>query len=121
MKKTTLNLKNTPTKGIARIIQFKDGDKWYSVCLEFNIVEVSVNREKSFGNLIEAVEGYVEAARKIKGLHDFSFLNQTPIKEYEYMWRLSMNKDVSKFKADKNLGSLKSPFFAGYFNLAHAK
>ncbi len=112
-----MKFKNTPNHGNARIIQFKDGEKWYSVCLEFNIVECSTKKEKSFGNLMESIEAYVEASVKLKGLKDYSFLNQTPIKEYEYRWRLFMNKDISKLKLDTKLNNIKSPYFAGYFNL----
>ncbi len=34
-----MKYKNTLQKGSARFIVFREGDTWYCVCLEFNIVE----------------------------------------------------------------------------------
>ena len=76
---------NTPTKGRFRHIVFKDGDTWYAVALEFNIVESSDEPKLAFFNLLQAVNGYVESAAKISGTR-YHFLNQVTDPEYEKMW-----------------------------------
>lgn len=76
---------NTPLKGKFRHIVFKDGNTWYAVALEFNIVESSDDPKLAFFSLLQAVGGYVEAAKNIKGSR-FQFLNQTPDAEYEKLW-----------------------------------
>ncbi len=78
---------NTPTKGIFRHIVFKDGDTWYAVALEFNIVESSDDPKLAFFNLLQAVDGYIQSAKKIKGSR-FNSLNQTPNPEYEKLWSI---------------------------------
>jgi hypothetical protein len=77
---------NTPTKGKFRHIVFKDGDTWYAVALEFNIVESGDEPKLAFFNLLQAVDGYVESASKIKGSR-YQFLNQEADPEYEKMWK----------------------------------
>jgi hypothetical protein len=76
---------NTPTKGTFRHIVFKDGDTWYAVALEFNIVESSDDPKLAFFNLLQAVSGYIESAKKIKGSR-FQSLNQQTDHEYEKLW-----------------------------------
>lgn len=76
---------NTPTKGMFRHIVFKDGDTWYAVALEFNIVESSADPKLAYFNLLQAVEGYVQSAKKIRGSR-YHFLNQKADQEYETMW-----------------------------------
>ncbi len=76
---------NTPTKGTFRHIVFKDGDTWYAVALEFNIVESSDDPKLAFFNLLQAVSGYIESAKKIKGSR-FQSLNQQSDQEYEKLW-----------------------------------
>lgn len=77
---------NTPKKGTFRHIVFKDGDTWYAVALEFNIVESGDEPKLAFFNLLQAVDGYIDAMKKIKGLRTFKALNQTTDSEYEEMW-----------------------------------
>lgn len=76
---------NTSTKGAFRYIVFKDGDTWYAVALEFNIVESSDDPKLAFFNLLQAVNGYIESAKKIKGSR-FQSLNQQSDQEYEKLW-----------------------------------
>lgn len=77
---------NTPSKGKFRHIVFKDGDTWYAVALEFNIVESSDDAKLAFFNLLQAVSGYIQSAKKIKGSR-FQSLNQISDSEYEDMWK----------------------------------
>ncbi len=76
---------NTPKKGKFRHIVFKDGDTWYAVALEFNIVEASDDPKLAFMNLLQAVGGYVKSIGKIKGVR-FGALNQKADPEYEKLW-----------------------------------
>ena len=78
---------NTPTKGGFRYVVFKDGDTWYAVAMEFNIVESSDDPKLAFFNLLQAVDGYIESAKKIKGSR-FQSLNQTADPEYEKLWSI---------------------------------
>lgn len=82
--------KNTPTKGSVRIIIFRDRsegeDAWYGVALDFNIVVSAESREKAYLLLIEAIDGYIHTINSIKGLSDFSPLNQKPEEEYLKLW-----------------------------------
>lgn len=77
---------NTPQKGKFRHIVFRDGDTWYAVALEFNIVESSEDPKLALFNLFEAVKGYIESSKKMKGAR-LKHLNQTPDKEYEDLWK----------------------------------
>lgn len=77
---------NTAQKGRVRCIIFKDGDSWYGVALEFNIVESADDADVVMFNLQNAIRGYVESEQKIKGLRASS-LNQKPDVEYEKMWK----------------------------------
>ncbi|MDO8492902.1 MAG: hypothetical protein Q7S34_04640 [bacterium] len=97
---------NTPQKGKFRHIVFKEGDTWYSVALEFNIVESSDDPKLAFLNLLQAVSGYVASSKKVKGSR-FSPLNQKTDPEYEKLW--------------KNLNSakpVKSPFEINMYGFA---
>jgi hypothetical protein len=76
---------NTPTKGKFRHIVFKDGDTWYASALEFNIVESSDDPKLAFFNMLQAVDGYIRSAKKVKGSR-FQSLNQRTDPEYEKMW-----------------------------------
>ena len=85
---------NTAKKGQIRCIIFKEGDTWYGVALEFNIVEEGDSFDVVNFNLQEAIRGYVKSQRTIKGQR-FSPLNQKPDAEYETMWnKLISNKPV---------------------------
>lgn len=77
---------NIPKKGVVRTIIFKDGGSWYGVALEFNIVESGDDFDVVMFNLQEAIRGYVESQKKIKGGRYYP-LNQKPVAEYEEMWK----------------------------------
>ena len=76
---------NTTQKGKVRCIVFKDGDTWYGVALEFNIVVEGDDFDVVQFNLQEAIRGYVNSQKKIKGSR-VSPLNQKPQEEYEKLW-----------------------------------
>lgn len=78
---------NTPREGSVRCIVFKEGDTWYGVALEFNIVESADDYDVAMNNLQEAIQGYVESQRKIGVSYRLSPLNQKPGEEYEKMWK----------------------------------
>jgi hypothetical protein len=80
-----MKYKNTLQKGSVRYIVFKEGDVWYAAGLEFNIVECGTSPQEAMLLLFEAVDGYVESARKMKARPDI--LNQKSDPEYEEMWR----------------------------------
>ena len=84
--------KNTPKQGSFRYIVFKDGNTWYAVALEFNIVESGDTHEEAYILLQNAVNGYIESLNKVKGLRDYSPLNQKPADEYEKLWDLLEKK-----------------------------
>lgn len=97
---------NTPQKGHVRCIVFKDGDSWYGVALEFNIVESSDDADVVRSNLDEAIQGYVESQSKIKG-SKVAPLNQKTNSEYEKLWNhLTTGKPVL------------SPYEVKYFGFA---
>src|SRR3989304_1118506 len=89
---------NTPQKGKFRHIVFRDGDTWYAVALEFNIVESSDDPRLAFMGLLQAVDGYIRSISKIKGAR-YAVLNQKGDAEYEQLW--------SKLHSPK---PVKSPF-----------
>jgi hypothetical protein len=100
------NMINTTRKGSIRCIIFKEGDTWYGVALEFNIIESADDIDVVRYNLDEAIRGYVESQKKIKGSR-VSPLNQKPLKEYENLWNnLVLNK------------SIPSPIKVQYFGMA---
>ena len=85
---------NTAKKGQVRCIVFKEGDTWYGVALEFNIVVEADDSEVVSYNLQEAIRGYVESQRKIKGSR-VSPLNQRADEEYENLWKkATSNKPI---------------------------
>ena len=77
---------NTLQKGKFRHIVFRDGDTWYAVALEFNIVESNDDPKLAYLNLLQAVSGYIQSSKKLKGAR-FSPLNQRPDPEYEQLWK----------------------------------
>ena len=77
---------NTTQKGAVRCIVFKDGDTWYGVALELNIVESADDADVVRYNLDEAIQGHVESQKKLKGTR-VSPLNQKPEKEYTDLWK----------------------------------
>lgn len=78
--------RNTPTRGRFRHIVFKDGDTWYAVALEFNIVESGDSPVVAYANLMDAAVGYIESVKKIRGLRNYNVLNQKADPEYEKLW-----------------------------------
>jgi hypothetical protein len=67
---------------------FKEGDTWYGVALEFNIVVDGDEYEVVHFELLEAIKGYVNSIKKIKGTRTDTphALNQLADQEYETMW-----------------------------------
>jgi len=102
-----MKYKNTLQKGFVRFIIFREENTWYGTCLEFNIVESGDTPQEATLLLSEAVEGYLESARKIKARPNI--LNQKPDPEYEMMW--SKIEDKKKIPA-------KEVFSFGSFNIA---
>ena len=56
---------NTVQKGSVRCMVFKDGNTWYAVALEFNIVEEGDNPTELMSSIIEAAQGHLEVVRKL--------------------------------------------------------
>ena len=79
-----MKYKNTLKSGKVRYIIFKEGDTWYGVALEFNIVEEGDDPRMVMQSLFDAIQGYVETAQKLK-LRPMP-LNQKPDKEYQKLW-----------------------------------
>lgn len=95
---------NTTQKGKVRCIVFKDGDTWYAVGLEFNIVESSDDPIVAYNLLQSAMQGYVESQKKIKGAR-VAPLNQEADKEYEDLWNnLNSKKPVKSPYQVKSFG-----------------
>lgn len=85
-----MKCKNTLKKGSVRYIVFKEGNKWYAVALEFNIVEEGDDPREVLLFLFEAIQGYVKSAIKIKARPHV--LNQKADKEYEDLWDTLQDK-----------------------------
>jgi len=94
-----MSYKNTLNKGSVRCIVFKEGDTWYGVALELNIVEESQDPLAVQASLYQAIKGYVQTARKFK-MRPMS-LNQRPDKEYEELWRV-LQSNVLKGRTKKS-------------------
>ena len=83
---------NTLRTGTFRWIIFKDGKDWIGTALEFNITVVGKDPRVVEAELHEAVLGYLEAAKKSKGVrpqHIHRILNQVADEEYEKQWALA--------------------------------
>ena len=94
-----MSYKNTLSKGSVRSIIFREGDTWYGVALEFNIVEEGQDPLVVQASLYQAIKGYVQVARKFK-MRPIS-LNQRPNKEYEELWRV-LQSNVLKGRTKKS-------------------
>ena len=103
---------NTLTKGTFRHIVFKDGDTWYAVALEFNIVESSDDPKLAFFNLLQAVAGYIQSAKKIKGSR-FQSLNQKADEEYEKLWSI-----LNAPKKTNSTKPIKSPYLVNMYGVS---
>jgi len=77
---------NTTKTGKFRHIVFRDGDMWYAVALEFNIIESADDPRLAYFSLLQAVDGYLNSLRKVKGAR-FGSLNQAADPEYEKLWK----------------------------------
>ncbi|MFA5750712.1 MAG: hypothetical protein WC898_00250 [Candidatus Paceibacterota bacterium] len=98
---------NTIQKGAVRCIVFKEKTTWYAVALEFNIVESSDDYLVSLNNLNEAVQGYVESQKKVKGSR-VAPLNQKLDKEYDNLWKALISGKKQP---------IKSPYEVKYFGI----
>jgi len=68
---------------------YREGDTWIGVALEFNTVVTGSDPKVVEIELQEAVLGYLESARKVKGFRTQqveSVLNQEADEEYENRW-----------------------------------
>ena len=83
-------MKNTLENGQIRVIIFQEGNIWYGVALEFNIVESGDDPREVMLMLDEAIRGYVEATKKEK--LSISVLNQETNSEYEKLWENAQAK-----------------------------
>src|SRR3989344_3633292 len=81
---------NTLHKGRFRWIIFKDGKDWIGTALEFNITVTGEDPRVVEVELNEAVQGHLDAARKLKGIRTHqvqALLNQDAEAEYEERWK----------------------------------
>lgn len=93
MTTVTMKHKNTLQNGSVRYIVFREYNTWYAVALEFNIVESGDDPREVLLSLMEAIQGYVKSARKIKARPNI--LNQISDPEYERLWKkLHQNKEL---------------------------
>ncbi len=102
-----MKYKNTLERGSVRVLVFRDGDTWYAAGLEFNIVEAGTTPQEAMLLLFEALQGYLESAKRIKARPHI--LNQSVDAEYEKKWQATVE---SKRPAE-------SVFFAGRMNIAN--
>jgi len=87
---------NTPKQGTYRWMIYKEGDSWIGVVMEFNIVVTGEDPRMVEIELNEAVIGYLESVKKIKGFRDGQInpiLNQMTEQEYENLWTSATSKD----------------------------
>ena len=109
-----MKYKNTLKNGSVRFLIFRDGESYFGVALEFNVIVEASSPQEAFIFLNEAASGYLEAARKLK-LQPL-VLNQKTDPEYEKMWREYQDRKL-KEKYEKILNRL--PIFsAGWLEMA---
>jgi len=109
-----MKYKNTLKKGSVRFLIFRDGESYFGVALEFNVVVEAANPQEAYIFLNEAASGYLESVRKAK-LRP-SVLNQKPDAEYEKMWYANQDMKL-KEKYEKIVNNL--PIFSsGVLDLA---
>ena len=92
---------NTPHSGSVRNIIFKEGNEWFGVALEFNIVETGDSPQEVMVLLDSAMKGYVEAADKAS--LSIGVLNQSVDPEYEALW--NQTTGASQQKSGKEIYS----------------
>ncbi|MDP2950842.1 MAG: hypothetical protein Q8N55_00500 [bacterium] len=108
-----MKCKNTLKKGSVRCIVFKEADTWYGVALEFNLIEEGQDPLAVLASLDQAMQGYIETARKYK-MRPFA-LNQKPDKEYEDLWNaLEANKKIPANKQVYSFGQNTGVFSPTY-------
>jgi hypothetical protein len=95
---------NTANKGFVRYIVFKEENVWYAVGLEFNIVISAETADLALFELFDAIQGYVESFRKLRGARPHA-LNQKTDAAYESLW-----DELRKAKRP-----VKSPYFVYAF------
>lgn len=94
-KNDKVKIMNTTKRGKFRHIVFKDGNTWYAVALEFNIVESAEDPRLAFMGLLQAVDGYLHSFKRVKGVKRFDALNQNADPEYEKLWSdLHLSKPI---------------------------
>ena len=108
-------MKNSLEKGSVRYIVFREQDTWYAVGLEFNIVESGTSPQEALLLLFEALEGYVETARKIKIRPHV--LNQNSDIEYEHLWA-NLHNQKQQLHIPQSRSAGKEIFAVGQFALA---
>ena len=106
--------KNSLQKGSVRYVVFKEGDTFFGVALEFNVVVEAASQVEAIVLLNEAIQGYLESARKFKLRPHI--LNQETDPEYEKMWCSVQLGQKQSARATKSPYVLSS----GQFNLAFA-
>ena len=98
---------NTLDHGSYRWMIFKEGDAWFGVALEFNIVIDGEDPRVVELELQEAVLGYLESVKKVKGFRPQTVepvLNQETDQEYEMMWAQGQAREPSPFSDIYKLG-----------------
>lgn len=75
-----------------RNVIFREGNSFYGVALEFNIVEQGDSPQEVMLLLDEAVRGYLESAQKNK--LSTSVLNQDIAPEYELLWNAGQSGSI---------------------------
>ncbi|MEK7609798.1 MAG: hypothetical protein AAB470_01600 [Patescibacteria group bacterium] len=104
-------MKNTHQKGQIRTIIFKEGNTWYGVALELNIIESGNDPREIMLLLDEAIRGYVRGASKAK-LNE-KVLNQDSDPEYETLWSaIESNKPIRSPIKVYSSSSIRLPSFA---------
>ncbi|MDP2641039.1 MAG: hypothetical protein Q8P39_00650 [Candidatus Yanofskybacteria bacterium] len=106
--------RNTRDKGSTRYLIFHEDGRYFGIALELNLMVEASSYQEAFFELVNAVQGYVEAARKVKVRDDI--LNQKPDAEYEGMWTEYQDEKLRK-KYQKYLGRILN---AGRMTLANA-
>lgn len=86
--------KNTANKGAVRYVIFNDGDSWYGVALEFNLVVDAETPQGVYFDLLSSVRSYIDTVKN--GHIRNSVLNQNTSSEYSKLWKdLQDGKPVS--------------------------
>lgn len=112
---------NTVKRGGYRWMIFKEGDAWVGIALEFNIVVTGEDPRLVELELQDAVVGYLESAKKLKGFRTNqvnSLLNQKADKEYEAKWTRA-TRTFSSAGNKPVVSPLSDVYKAGIANLAN--